>query len=112
MVGQRTKNERTHFYSYFRYYNWDVCNVYDMWGGQMDDIGTITIKFTETELICLNNMIETHFGKLGGNKVTKLETQLYKELNEMQQRIKDERHKASIDRQIDPKKEYIEKITG
>ena len=78
----------------------------------MDDIGTITIKFTEAELICLNNMIETHFGKLGGNKVTKLETQLYKELNEMQQQIKDERHKAAIDRRIDPKKEYMEKIKG
>ena len=78
----------------------------------MDNICTITIKFTETELICLNNMIETHFGKLGGNKVTKLESQLYKELNEMQQRIKDERHKAAIDKQIDPKKEYMEKIKG
>jgi len=78
----------------------------------MDDICTITIKFTEAELICLNNMIETHFGALGGNKVTKLETQLYKELNKMQQRIKDERHKAAIDKKIDPKKEYIEKIKG
>ena len=78
----------------------------------MHDICTITIKFTETELVCLNNMIETHFGKLGGNKVTKLENQLYKELNEMQQRIKDERHKAAIDKKIDPKKEYMEKIKG
>ena len=78
----------------------------------MDDICIITIKFTEEDLICLHNMIETHFGKLGGNKVTKLETQLYKELNEMQQRIKDERHKATIDRKIDPKKEYMEKIKG
>ena len=57
-------------------------------------------------------MIETHFGKLGGNKVTKLETQLYKELNEMQLRIKDERHKAAIDKKVDPKKEYMEKIKG
>lgn len=72
----------------------------------MDDICTITIKFTEAELICLNNMIETH------KKVTKLETQLYKELKAMQQRIKDERHKAAIDKRVDPKKEYIEKIKG
>ena len=79
---------------------------------KMNDICTITIKLTETELICLNNMIETHFGKLGRNKVTKLETQLYKELNEMQQRIKDERHKAAIDKKVDPKKEYMEKIKG
>jgi len=78
----------------------------------MSDICTITIKFTETELVCLNNMIETHFGKLGGNKVTKLETQLYKELNEMQQRIKDERHREAIDKKVDPKKEYMEKIKG
>jgi len=78
----------------------------------MNDICTITIKLTETELICLNNMIETHFGKLGRNKVTKLETQLYKELNEMQQRIKDERHKTAIDKKVDPKKEYMEKIKG
>ena len=72
----------------------------------MDDICTITIKFTETELICLNGMIETH------KKVTKIESQLYKELNEMQQRIRDERHKAAIDKKIDPKKEYMEKIKG
>ena len=72
----------------------------------MDDICTITIKFTEVELICLNNMIETH------KKVTKLETQLYKEFNAIQQRIKDERHKAAIDKRVDPKKEYMEKIKG
>ena len=72
----------------------------------MSDICTITIKFTEAELICLNNMIETH------KKVTKLETQLCKELGQMQQRIKDERHKAAIDKKVDPKKEYMEKIKG
>ena len=50
MVGQRTKNERTHFYSYFRYYNWDVCNVYDMWGRQMDDLLKRTVITTQDDL--------------------------------------------------------------
>ena len=37
---------------------------------------------------------------------------VYKELNKMQQRIKNERHKAAVDKRVDPKKEYMEKIKG
>ena len=60
---------------------------------------TVTIKFTETELQILNQIMEHHVEELENfDKVSPAKSNLQKELKKIENWIADEKHKALTDR--------------
>ena len=62
---------------------------------------TVTIKFTETELQILNQIMEHHVEELENfDKVSPAKSNLQKELIKIEKWIADEKHKALTDRKV------------
>ena len=75
-------------------------------------VPVVTIKLTESELVLLNQMVGHHIADWEEKeKVMQAKYKLQKDLLSIEEWLKDEKQKAINDK-TDPKKEYINKITG
>ena len=75
-------------------------------------VPVVTIKLTESELVLLNQMVGHHISDWEEKeKVMQAKYKLQKDLLSIEEWLKDEKQKAINDK-TDPKKEYINKITG